>query len=381
MILGFWCLFFFFGYPFLMWSALAMMLLAVLLRLALRWDAGKIGAEAGIHGSVREGGSFPVILKIRRSGRPLVAGSVRLRATLTHTMSGVEERRELLLPMAQKVSCFELPVEADECGELQIRCESVEAMDFLRLFRVKGEPFREMRLLIYPRRMNLRAELSQDAVGAPKSEGRLQNRKGSDPSEIFDIREYQPGDDIRSIHWKLSSKTVDSLIVRESSDPSHYNVVLLADCCAPGEGEQVTRGELNMAAALTAALGEQLLQQGASFCMAFPTDSGLHLREVTGMREFQNSLTQWMSVSLQKKSGMGLQYFGLEHMEQYFTKLVVISAGKYSQELGALDGKIGITVISTVEGGQMVHARLSGTSDMVELPVSDSPGEVYRILC
>ena len=62
-------------------------------------------------------------------------------------------------------------------------------------------------MIVYPRKVNLQVELSQMTIGAPKSEGMMQNRKGNDLSEIFDIREYVPGDDIRSIHWKLSSKT------------------------------------------------------------------------------------------------------------------------------------------------------------------------------
>ena len=43
-------------------------------------------------------------------------------------------------------------------------------------------------------------------------------KKGDDPSEIFDIREYADGDKIQRIHWKLSSKTGD-LMVKEGSLP------------------------------------------------------------------------------------------------------------------------------------------------------------------
>ena len=65
--------------------------------------------------------------------------------------------------------------------------------------------------------MDIRVELDKNMTGASQEEGMIQNRKGNDPSEIFDIREYVPGDDIRSIHWKLSSKT-DTLILKEASN-------------------------------------------------------------------------------------------------------------------------------------------------------------------
>ena len=54
---------------------------------------------------------------------------------------------------------------------------------------------------------------------------------GRDVSEVFDMREYVPGDDIRTIHWKLSSKT-DKTVVREFSKPLNYSVTILADFLA-----------------------------------------------------------------------------------------------------------------------------------------------------
>ena len=51
---------------------------------------------------------------------------------------------------------------------------------------------------------------------------------GDDASEIFDIREFQAGDRIQNIHWKLSAKT-DKLIVREAEEPDLGLVVLSFD--------------------------------------------------------------------------------------------------------------------------------------------------------
>ena len=41
--------------------------------------------------------------------------------------------------------------------------------------------------------------------------------KGDDRSEIYDIREYKPGDELTTIHWKLSAKT-EELMVKEFSE-------------------------------------------------------------------------------------------------------------------------------------------------------------------
>ena len=43
-------------------------------------------------------------------------------------------------------------------------------------------------------------------------------RPGDDPGETFDIREYQEGDSIRQIHWKLTGK-LDKMMIRQRSFP------------------------------------------------------------------------------------------------------------------------------------------------------------------
>ncbi len=50
-------------------------------------------------------------------------------------------------------------------------------------------------------------------------------RKGDDPSEIYQIREYRPPDSIHSIHWKLSAKE-DNLMVKENGFPMGCVVLL-----------------------------------------------------------------------------------------------------------------------------------------------------------
>lgn len=51
-------------------------------------------------------------------------------------------------------------------------------------------------------------------------------RGGTDHSEVFQIREYVPGDRLQNIHWKLSAKS-DDLMVREYSLPKGCPIVLL----------------------------------------------------------------------------------------------------------------------------------------------------------
>ena len=63
-------------------------------------------------------------------------------------------------------------------------------------------------------------------VTEPECESFSPYMAGNDPSETFAIRDYEPGDSLRSVHWKLTGK-FDRLVVRESSLPMNESVLIL----------------------------------------------------------------------------------------------------------------------------------------------------------
>lgn len=55
-----------------------------------------------------------------------------------------------------------------------------------------------------------------------------ENIPGNDKSELFQIREYQKGDRLQSVHWKMTAKQ-DEIMVKEHSFPKSCPVVLFLD--------------------------------------------------------------------------------------------------------------------------------------------------------
>lgn len=76
-------------------------------------------------------------------------------------------------------------------------------------------------------------------------------RPGYDPSESFGVREFQDGDKMPNIHWKLSAK-LDTLMVRENSMPKACPVVLFFDT-----GEEKPEEMLELIAGVSFNLMEQ----------------------------------------------------------------------------------------------------------------------------
>jgi uncharacterized protein (DUF58 family) len=73
----------------------------------------------------------------------------------------------------------------------------------------------------------LRAQCLADAVGA----GRHRSRRRGTSIEFADYRDYQPGDDLRRIDWRLLART-DRAHVREAYEETPLRVVLLLDVSA-----------------------------------------------------------------------------------------------------------------------------------------------------
>ncbi len=373
-------LLFFFDRSLFLWAAAEMAAVAFLLRLISGRDAGKLRVLAGMPKRAGAGQKLILTLTAQTKGKLLAVGSLLAECEITYTMFGVREKKTLCLPFSDSGKAFRIPLNAAYCGEVRVRCTNLWAMDVMQLFRVRIADFPETHAVIDPGRVNLETELVRGTSGAPEKEGLLQNRRGNDRSEIYDIREYVPGDDIRSIHWKLSGK-LDQLIVREASDPSHYELLILPDCGLMQGETETTRTERNTAAAVFEAAGEQLCRQGVSFCVGLLAQDGLVLREVRSDRDFEQVLQEWMCTELPKRGGTALKYFLLEHLERHFSRLLILSAGRCQESLQELEGRIGFTVVSAVKDGRAAYSSVSEMENMVEIP-ADSPGkEVYRILC
>lgn len=132
-----------------------------------------------------------------------------------------------------------IPVVMDNCGNVSITVEKVRIYDYLNIFAwTIGKHFETQDVLVLPptKEMYLGKDKWYNETSTD-SDRFSTYKKGDDPSEIFDIREYADGDKIQRIHWKLSSKTGD-LMVKEGSLPLMKEIHIFIDLCATGTKQE-----------------------------------------------------------------------------------------------------------------------------------------------
>lgn len=147
-------------------------------------------------GHVTVGTPASAVVTVRcRFPAPMAGGKLRLLTVATRKKTKIK-------PGA--------PLPTGHCGAYRIQCRRLWVADYMGLFRLPAR-LRESRLFLV-RPALLPPEQLPDlsrylcSVTRPKP--------GGGYSEIHEMREYRPGDNLRQIHWKLSAKTGD-LVVRE----------------------------------------------------------------------------------------------------------------------------------------------------------------------
>lgn len=112
-------------------------------------------------------------------------------------------------------------------GNVKLFFDCICIYDYFRIFCRKKKVRKEFNLFVLPqiKELDIIAPIAQ-IFNLEESDTFSKYKSGDDPSEVFDIREYQLGDKIHRIHWKLSSKKNDYM-VKEFSQPITCSTVIL----------------------------------------------------------------------------------------------------------------------------------------------------------
>lgn len=125
---------------------------------------------------------------------------------------------KLMLDGSERGSlCFAM--DSSHCGCMELRADQLVVTDLLGLFQRKCRVERQERffLFVLPECLREPVELP-DVQGSVLSEEGENEQRGNSSVDISEIRAYQPGDELRLVHWKLSAR-LQKLMVRELSDP------------------------------------------------------------------------------------------------------------------------------------------------------------------
>lgn len=212
-------------------TAVLLMLLAAYALAA--WLFSRFGGRrlAGIMSAgsmVEKGEILEAEVEIRQESRlpvPLLEGKI----SAVNRLTGEEKTVPLTCSLPPEGGRSRTVTLTDQfCGKVEIRLKDLAVGDPLRLFRGKRECDASSVGFFAP--VLSPAVVDREALDSYNMESYQysQYEKGSDPGEVFGIREYREGDSLKQIHWKLSAK-MDEMMVKIPSFPIENNIILILD--------------------------------------------------------------------------------------------------------------------------------------------------------
>lgn len=123
---------------------------------------------------------------------------------------------------------FDLDLKSKYSGVIRLSLDRAYISGILGIVKRQIPVEMEMDYTVFPSISEM--NLNQETIAGYDMESfkYSDSKKGNDPGEIFGIREYQPGDSVKTIHWKLSGK-LGHIMVREMGFPVENNILILLD--------------------------------------------------------------------------------------------------------------------------------------------------------
>ncbi|MCM1054573.1 MAG: DUF58 domain-containing protein [Bacteroides sp.] len=174
---------------------------------------------------------------------------------ISASMPGLSEKKDARLIFSLspfQMKNLNLTYTAEYRGEYDISFDAAFFYDYFKIFKLKKKLDMHKKITVTPRIIDAAADSGYFAASDEENENRAIN---SSKGERSFTRKYAEGDDIRNIHWKLSSKQEDYMVWQNAENLSSQSVIVcdMTDC-GSSEKERAAHTDAVLEAALAVAL-------------------------------------------------------------------------------------------------------------------------------
>lgn len=252
------------------WALALLPALPLLSLMSLLWNLlARRGLSLTLSGPVTTEKSRALRLSVRATWRLPPLGRVSCRLCVRSVLSGEETSFPLTLHRGQALG----QLTSVCCGQLRITGQELLLWDAVGLLALAVPVNAVWQTTVLPDTFPL--ELSPSLLLAAAEDAPTQApRRGDDPTELFALRDYVPGDDLRGIHWKLTAKT-GHLLYRQPGQTELQRLTLYWDPCGtPQQTDALAEAIFSVAQALS--------EGGVPFALAWTEEGVLCRREIGG---------------------------------------------------------------------------------------------------
>jgi uncharacterized protein (DUF58 family) len=258
---------------------------------------------------------------------------------------------------------------SSRCGRVRVGVKSVEVRDLFGISARTVAAEAQCLVTVLPETfapaLVLTSAMSLDLEGVEYSA----IKPGFDPSERFGIREYQPGDGVNSIHWKLSEK-YDQLMVKQASLPIDSSFCLLWETTLlPGVARPAPAVRDAMVE-VYCSIAQALAEKDLPFEVAWVEhESGVLLNErVQVMEDLLGYIPRLMATDLAVSPEPDLDSY-LHRKTTPSAHVIHVTAQPPGRTADGAEAGMRVTTLFCTDGTETVSELVSGPTDAGELIV------------
>jgi hypothetical protein len=278
----------------------ASVIIPVLSAATAKLSAAKLGADLTLPQRAEKGEAVSAELTVINNGF-FAAPYAEINILCENLFTGEKSEQVLCFSVRQKsAETLRFAVLSDHCGRVRVSARRSRVFDLFGIFSCRAALHGKIKkeILVAPEVFMPRIILIDDIKALVDSDEYSMAKPGPDPSETFAIREYIPGDPIKSIHWKLSQKS-DNLMMREFGLPIVKRaLVLLENTILPGYGG-FNAASADALAGIFTSVSLALTDMGITHAIGWRnTDSGMpEIREIktSGDIEAEDAMGAYLS--------------------------------------------------------------------------------------
>lgn len=209
--------------------------------------------------------------------------------------SGQKGRMEIRMAcLPKKTAEAEYLLKNTCCGKVRCSVEKTGLTDIFNFTHMNIKKKAAVHYTVVPEIFDMFIEYARGESRLDDCLNYSQERKGQDMSEVFQIREYVPGDSIRHIHWKLSGKA-DALMVKEPSLPIDKSLAVFWD---KSTGASEADGRIkSRIAQIVISVCQCLIDEGIPFQFVYGSsaEEGCMTENITNQDEFAQVIPLMLS--------------------------------------------------------------------------------------
>lgn len=277
----------------------------------------------------------------------LPISKVKCILSLKNLLTGEEERQEIYFSIKGKdQEHVYWDMKSEFCGNIKIRLEKVIFYDYFGIFANTNYSEVSTNMLVLPDTFYIGIDLLQSEIENRESAVYSTAQKGLDNSEVFDIKEYIPGDNLKNIHWKLTSK-FDELIVKELSVPIDNSILVLLETSIPiGEVRELPEVSDAMMEAFVSVSRSLLENQYIHSVGWFDHKvENLLIDEVNSMDDLSSLLRGLLEIEKKENQYSVMDYYFNIEADSTFSHIVYITSQESEEIAQELSNRSQITVL------------------------------------